>query len=303
MKKPVVITNSSEYVVRRTVLLFVSLVLCSSSVKPFIKLILKTPQNSKIYLSESLEKIKMDEYGDCNALGYGYIKEITSSIPDPHLFPIIRYSTYDLFPHVLFSDSRYRSDDRILVGIDLDPDATRETIISQAVLNSVEINPAKSKWVFQTGLDYDLLTGFIFHSPNDLPIQAQSMVVTLYDSAVNFVEIGRWVVKIPINSSHLFTYKFEKPIDHFSFSRGATDFILVIESVNINTTSAIQISEIETLGVKVDISNYTVFHKDFGHKERCFAAIKSLFFQEVYNNNYTEWKKYLDEVSNVGPIK
>jgi hypothetical protein len=301
MKKPAVITNSREYVVSRIVLLLVALALCAGSLKPFIKLMLKTLKNSKTYLSEPLEKIKMDEYGDCNMLGYGYIKKITPSIPDPNLFPVIRYSTYNLFPHVLFSDSRYRSDDKILIGIDLDPDATRETIISQAVLNSVETNPARSRWVFQTGLDYDLLTGFIFHVPNDLPTPAQNMIVTLYDSTVNFVELGHWAVKVPVTSSGSFTYKFEKPIDHFSFSRGATDFILVIESLD--TTSEIQIDKIETLGVKVDISNYTIFNKDFDHQERCFAAIKSSFLQEIYDNNYTGWKKYLDEVSNVEPIK
>lgn len=193
MKKTVAVISSNEHVVRRTISLIIASVLCLIAVKPFVKLMLEILENRKTFLDQPLEKIKIGEYGDCDAIGYGYIKKIVASIPDLSLFPVTRYSTYNRFPDVLFSDFRYRYGDKILIGIDLDKDATRETFISQAVLNSVETNPARSKWMFQTGLDYDLLTGF--------------------------------------------------------------------------------------------------------------AAIKTSFFQEIYKNNYTEWKKYLDEVSNVGPIK
>lgn len=303
MKKAVAVIRFEEHVVRRTIALIIASVLCLIAMKPFVKLMLDILKNSKIFLDYPLEKIKIGEYGDCDTLGYGYIKKIVSPIPDLNLFPVTRYSTYNLFPDVLFSDSRYRYDDKILIGIDIDKDATSETLISQAVLNSVETNPARSKWAFQTGMDYDLLTGFVFRFKNDLPIQNQNMVVVLYDSSKNFEEIGRWVIKIPDTPSLSFSYKLEKPIGHFSFGRGGTDFIVVIENPNINDTQAIQVSALEILGVKVDMTNYTIFHKDFGHEERCFAAIKTSFFQEVYKNNYTEWKKYLNEVSNVEPIK
>ena len=250
-------------------------------------------------LSQPLERIKINEYGDCNGIGYVYIKKIVNSIPDPRMFPVVRYYNYSLFPHVLFSDSRIYYDDRILIGIDLGEDATHEEVISQAALKSVDINPPASTWAFQTVLDYDLLTGFVFHINKDLSNQPQNIEITLYNSAQNFVEIGHWATLIPAGQVS-YTYKLEKPINHFSFGRGATDFIVKISSLNISDPSLIQIDNFKILGVKVDLSNYTIFNEDFGHNKRCFAAIKNSFFQEIQNSDSAEWKKYLKEVSNVG---
>jgi len=295
--------HPNNYPIRRVISIIIALVLLSNSIPTFMNLLQRTINNGNIIISKPLGEINLSNYGDCNGTGYGYIGKIVPLIPDPNIFPVVRYKHYNTFPHVLFSDSRTQYDDKILIGIDLDEDALQETLISQAALVSTETNPSKSTWTFQTVNDYDLLTGFVFNFKNDLPLQTQSLELTLYDSAINYVEIGQWITTLPNNQKPFFAYYLEKPINHFSFGRGATSFIIVIKNMSINDSSSTQISNIGILGVKVDVSNYTIFHKDYDHDERCFAAIKNSFLQEIQDNNLTSWKNYLDKVFNANPIK
>lgn len=295
--------HPNNYLIKRVVPIVTAFVLLLNSAPAFISLMQRTINNGKIFISKSLDDINLSEYGDCNGIGYGYMEKIVPLIPDLNMFPVIRYNSYNRFPHVLFSDTRTYYDNKILIGIDLDEDATQETLISQAVLKSIETNSSRSTWTFQTGFDYDLLTGFIFNFKNDFPFQTQNLEIILYDSAKNYVEIGQWIVTIPNKKKSFYIFNLEKPISHFSFGRGATDFIIVINNLGIDDTSTSRISGIDILGVKVDISSYTIFHKDFDHDERCFAAIKNSFSQEIQDNNLTSWKRYLEDVSNVNPIK
>lgn len=295
MKSMVLRISHHDQTVGKVFAVFTAIALTAASIKPFGKLIFGIPQNSRRYLTQSSEELNVSNYGDCNSIGYGYIRKIIPSIPDPNLFPVTRYSTYNLYPSVLFSDSRYHYDDRILVGIDLISNDTQEAVISEATVHNDGTDPTQPTWTFQTGWDYDLLTGFMFHFA-DKPRSSTEMTITLYDSAKNFVQIGKWTAKAPDDLS-TFSFRLEHPIEHFSFGRGGTDFVLKIE--NTAAPQSVQISGVEVLGVKVDLSGYTIFQRDFNNDGRCFAAIKNSFLQEIQQTDSTEWKRYLREVSNV----
>jgi hypothetical protein len=292
-----------EYIFKKIILIFISIVLFVNSIQPFFIIIAQIPQDVKVIFTHSIEQVKINQYGECNAIGYGYIKKIVSTIPDTNLFPVVRYSTYNLFPFVLFPDSRLGNDDKILIGIDFGPEATDEAVITHAKQSSVNSNASKSQWIFHTTLDYEILTGFSFSFKNIVPLQEQTLNVTLYDSEMNFVEIGHWVIPLSNQQKSPLLFNLEKPIRNFSINRGSTDFILVIESTGINNSPAIEIADISVLGIKIDLSDYMIFHRGQAHNERCFAAIKKSFYQEIYDNNLVEWKKYLEVVANVRRIK
>jgi len=282
----------------RVIVVDVVVILLLNSLSPFYILVQKTRKNAGIFLFGSTEAMKLKNFGDCGNIGYGYLEKIVSPIPEPAIFPTVRYRNYNRFPHILFADSRTQYDERLLVGIGLDENATQEVEITQAQLKSAESNPPRLTWTFRTGDDYDLLTGMVINFESDPTPQLQTLLVTLYESPVNFVVIGQWDVAVSERQRSII-YSNKDLIRNFSHNRGATDFILKIESTD--NAPLPNINSVILLGVKVDISDYTVFNRDLEHGGRCFAAIKNSFLNEIDMNNDVKWQEYLNEVSNVSP--
>ncbi|HAW51723.1 MAG TPA: hypothetical protein DCX54_05250, partial [Flavobacteriales bacterium] len=267
---------------------------------PFYRLVKDTRINARKFLFESTSIMKQRNYGDCNKMGYGYLERIISSIPEPDIFPTMRYSDFNHYPHVLFSDSRIHYDERLLVGISLHENETQEVEITKATLKSIETDPPQITWTFQTRDNYDLLTGIIIHLDDKPKSQSQVLSVTLYESPINFVVIGQWNVVI-LGEGLTTMYPISDPIQDFSHNRGTTDFILTIESRD--HIPLPNISDITILGVKVNLSGYTVYNREFDNNRFCFAAIKNSFLNEINTKGDTKWQNYLNEVGNIDTVR
>lgn len=255
------------------------------------------PGDMKTFYNSNSNDLLVSNYGACNKLGFGYLDEIVRSIPEADVFPVVRYGDWYKSPEVLFNDGRIIIDERILVGINLDERDIREVKITDAVLSSIDETQSISTWLFHTDFDYDLLTGFSFQLCEESTLDEEKYSVTLYDSDKNYEEMGQWIFTFRNSENGFGAVHLDEPIKKFSFSRGVTDFIL--ELGNINPDNSIKnICRVEVLGVKVDISDYTVFHTG-GNKKICFAAVKNSFYEEIQNDELTEWQDYLRDVSNV----
>ncbi len=236
-------------------------------------------------------------YGNCRDTGYGYLDTIVPSIPDPLMFPVVRYPGGIGFPQALFPDARTRYDDRLLVGIDLDPDITQQSTITSAALQQPGADGAPSIWTFHTDLDYDLLTGFVLQLANSDPAAARVVEISLYDSPLSQVRLGEWTASIPAGQAS-YSYELPVPLSNFSHGRGATDFAV---RISLKGAAAPQLSGLEIPGVRLDLSGYTVFNRDRSRGGRCFAAIKNSFLKEINTNDLVAWKTYLRKLSNVEP--
>ncbi|MBT7073328.1 MAG: hypothetical protein HN922_00290 [Anaerolineae bacterium] len=234
-------------------------------------------------------------YGYCNKVGVGYLRKIVPSIPDTEIFPVVRYGDWYRYPHVLFRDRRIKNDNRVLIGIDLHKNDIRETKITEAVMESAD--KTISTWLFHTGFDYELLTGYNFLLCDNSSLVEEKYIVTLYDSYKNYEEIGQWFFTIQNNNERISTIHLDEPISDFSFTRGATNFVLELKNITPNNSNK-NICGIEILGVKIDIRDYTIFHLE-ENKKLCFSAIKNSFYQEIKNDDLTLWQNYLDGISNV----
>jgi len=254
----------------------------------------------KIYfpylIHTNIEDRKINSYGNCNNFGYGYLKKIVDKLPDANIFPDARYKDYQKFVFLLFPGYRNKIDTRLKAGIDLDKEDIRETLITTAVLEKREITKKKelNRWTFQTVNDYDLLTGFRIYFEKPFLSPEQNISINLIHSVNDNRSLGNWAFKSIINQKVL-TYHLPKPIPNFSFSRGATDFILEIENISKDNTALQKINKIEILGVKVDLSGYTIINRE----QKCLTAVKTSFLKKVKKEGPESWRKYFREITNV----
>ncbi len=232
--------------------------------------------------NKTLEQIKEDTYA---RFGYGYIRDIVSRIPEKDIFPITRYPDYTKNVHLYMSEFRNRIDNRLLIGIGLEEKDTHEVIISNAHFRKEPLLE-KNVWAFQTIDDFDTMTGLVFYfeEPNlkiSIPIKV-NLISELPYSQIK--ETWNFEIK-PRNTV------FHLPgagLSNFSFGRGATDFILLVDSKE-------KIKKIEVLGIKVNLTDYKIINRT----DTNFFAIRNDFFQQIETQNLTEWKRFLKEIKNV----
>jgi len=287
---------SAKRLLHRIIVINVLVILLLDSLFPFYMQLKDMRVNARKFLFESTSTMKQRVYGNCNKMGYGYLEEMISFIPEPDIFPTMRYSDFNRFPHVLFSDTRRQYDERLLVGISLHENETQEMEITKAQLISGETDSLQATLTFQTRDNYDLLTGIIINLDDESESQSQILSVTLYESPIHFVVVGQWDVAIPEGQLST-TYAISDPIQDFSHNRGKTDFILTIESRD--HIPLPNIRDITILGIKVDISEYTVYNRVSDNNRFCFAAIKNSFLNEINAKGDAKWQDYLNKVSNI----
>jgi hypothetical protein len=248
-------------------------------------------------LTSTVEERKIHKYGDRDNIGYGYLRAVLNGIPDPHLFPVTRYQDFTRNAHLLFPELVTHIDDRLLVGIDLKSGDLTENDMAVAtpVVRSIQPGRTTMLWTFATENDYDLMTGVTLSFPPPLAASPLSIRMTLFPSRLSRSPLGSWTLDRIPPAYHL-SYKLAPPLRRFSFSRGSTPFALELEILTQDGTSAVQASSVTIVGVKVDLSDYTIVHRD----GRCLTAVKTTFLTGSESHGTRSWRTYFETLSNVG---
>jgi hypothetical protein len=118
--------------------------------------------------------------------------------------------------------------------------------------------------------------------------------LTVFPTQLSHNPLGSWTLDHILPALD-FTYKLTEPLRQFSFGRGATPFLLKVEIVAEEGASVAQISSIKILGVKIDLSDYSIVHRDGGS----FTAVKTTFLAAIQSQGAESWRRYLRALSNV----
>ncbi len=248
-------------------------------------------------LSTTEEQRRLEAYGDKNIMGYGYLKKVLEGIPDPYLFPLVKYQYYGMHANVVLPGNRNALDKRILVGIDLLPQDVSETIVSRARRVSEKYlgTSLVTGWGFITQWEYDLLTGALVYFKEPLPAK-QSFKAIMLNSPSDHTQIGDWSWQnVPLKNPVKLT--FDKPLKEV-YGRGSLPFAFVLENRGSETDATAQVTQVEMLGVKAQIHGYTMIHEE----GRCFMAIEDSFFNEILEKGPEEWRAYLRKITNLPAI-
>jgi hypothetical protein len=236
------------------------------------------------------EERRRAAYGDRTKLGYGYVQEMLSGLPDPELFPITRYRDFTRNLHLLLPGSRRRIDSRMLIGIELSTSDFQEGTIAHARLPRASGDRAaqSGSWAFRTLDDYDTLTGFRLRFAGDPP---ESVQLTLQESPHSRKILGSWTFR-PAHSAAGDAWIISARLKPFSFGRGATDFVLQIRTTPTDK-AAPEIVGVEVVGIKVDLANYQIVQREGG----CFTAFRKDFLNEMQVSRDAAWRRYLQGLS------
>ncbi|RHX79541.1 hypothetical protein DLM77_11645 [Leptospira yasudae] len=284
------LTQYSQRSSKREILLQIAfLIIVTSLILTDLKKIRKSLkislQNLNMLSYTSLEQIKEAAYSH---IGYKYIREIVKTIPEKEIFPITRYQDYTKNAHLYLPEYRHNIDNRLLIGINLKENDTKESVISAAVYRDEPLLNRKV-WAFQTTDDYDTMTGIIFYFEESSKGTNNSIRLNLASDAQRANVIDSWNIRFN-TSDPKYRFQLTRPIPNFSFSRGATDFILLIEG-----DEPKRIKKIEILGIKVDLNNYKIIHRS----DNNFLAVQKPFLKVVYEQNKAEWKNFIEAIKNV----
>jgi hypothetical protein len=213
-----------------------------------------------------------------------------AGLPDPELFPITRYRDFTRNLHLLLPGSRRWIDSRMLIGIELSASNFQEVTIAHARLTRAAADRAAQPgdWAFHTADDYDTLTGFRLRFAGDPP---DSVQFTLRESPHSHKILGSWTSRAaPLAAGDAWTFPVRlKP---FSFGRGATDFVLQIQTTP--TDKAVpEIVGVEVVGIKVDLADYQIVQREAG----CFTAFRKDFLSEMQVSRDVAWRRYLKNLS------
>lgn len=244
----------------------------------------------------NIEDRKLLSYGNCNNFGYGYLKKIIDKLPNANIFPDTRYKDYQKFVFLFFPGYRNHIDNRLKVGIDLSDEDLKESLITEGLLVKRELinNKDISRWSFKTIDNYDQLTGFKLYFDKKSTSVNQEIKINLYANIYEKSPSYRWFFTVTsINSE--FTYRLSNPVANFSYDRGGTDFVLEIENAPLDDLTVNEISLIEILGRKVDLSGYLIINKE----QRCFTAVKKSFIDQIDKKGPESWRQYFKEITNV----
>ncbi len=251
------------------------------------------PKDIRFLLRFAREERKLLEYGNRNQVGYGYLRQIVEKIPDPEIFPVVRYPYYYLLAHILYPGNRNQIDPRILVGIDLSGKNLTEIKVADAVRVSKGKQPGRhdSAWIFMTQFEYDKMTALEIGFQEPFAPGLFLIRALLFHSLHDQTKLGEWAWERVALQNPL-RLVLDKPLPNFSFTRGSLPFVLAVEAVPLEGGEAPDISAIQILGVQVDLSGYTVVSRD----QNCFTAVETKFLNQTLQQGPTPWREFIKQM-------
>jgi hypothetical protein len=242
--------------------------------------------------SGSFEERRMKAYGDCGKMGYGYVTSILHSYPRTDSQPIIRYDDYDRPLGLLLPGWRTNVDESVLIGIGISERDFRERLVANAQRRhlSRQNGTTLTRWTFQTVRDYQLMSRVeLFFGPHPLPA-ARAVELTLIESPTRNNVLGSWSIQVPAGQSGPYSFVLPSPLRNFSKTRGATDFIFVVEE-----REASSLENIRVYGAKVDGTGFVTVSR----RENCFVAVQQDLLSRVRSNPHDPWAHFIETVRNV----
>ena len=242
------------------------------------------------------ETRNLKAYGDRHQLGYGYLRQIVDPVPENDFFPVTRYQNYTQDVHLFFPGNRNKIDSRMVVGIDIPEEDLTDKIITPArkIREGQNESVSTSFWGFVTADDYDSLTGFRLNFESaSAPLQ--NIRISLLYSPRDSRMLQNWTWE-NIDVSQPINLLLEDSFRNFSFSRGSLPFVVVVETIAAYEKSrGISVTRLEIIGIKVDLSDYAVVHRDAS----CFTAFRKDFLAKITTDeSETAWRQYLESVRN-----
>jgi hypothetical protein len=242
--------------------------------------------------SGSFEERRMEAYGDCGRMGYGYVTSILHSYPRTDSRPIIRYDDYDRPIELLLPGWRTNVDESVLIGIGISEHDFRERLVTNARLRhaSRQNGTTLSRWTFQTVQDYQLMSRVeLFFGPHPLPA-ARTVKLTLVESPTRNNLLGSWSIQVPAGQVGSYSFVLPSPLRNFSKARGATDFIFMVEEMGESS-----LENIRVYGVKVDGAGFITVSR----RESCFVAVQQELLRRARNSPHDPWAHFIETVRNV----
>jgi len=223
------------------------------------------------------EQRRLDSYGDCAALGYGYLQRVTTGIPDPAIRPVVRYKHYNLHGDRVLVDRASRTDPRILVGIELgNADLEAQVIEARPLL----VDGLMQAWTFETVDDFDLLQGvriaFAAASPSTRQLRIQ-----LFGDPNRKTALGAWTIDTAAGSTTA-DLMLSPPVEKFSIDRGGMPFLLEITGA--------PIASAQLLARTADLRNFSIVHRSGG----CFTAVRGDLLDEAARDR--AWAAWIESL-------
>jgi len=229
-------------------------------------------------VTETSEQRRLDAYGDCGARGYGYLTRVLTRFPEPDAVPLVRYHGYDRFGALVLPFERTRTEDRVLVGVNLRPEDLAE--------QTLECRPAAgdpSSCITRADEDVDTLAGFrvaVGQSPAPGPSE---IAVTLYDTPRRYRVLGRWTWPLAAGSVGQIALKLDRPLTPFSVHNRSIGFLV--------ETAGASIARLDLLVRPVDARGYVVVHERNG----CTTSVRQDLLTEARSLN-GPWRAWLDSI-------
>jgi len=247
-----------------------------------------TFRNLKQIVSTTEEQRKGRTYA---SYGYDYITYISSIIPDPQIFPVTRYINYSHNVEMLLPINVVKTDGKVLIGINLPEEDTKEGVITTAHRSEKQSDGTKDYWAFNTIQDYDALTGFRFLM-DDVRF-VSPIKITLFNDASEEKILGSWIVEPDGKGNKDIVFTLPIKIKKFSFLRGSRDFIIVLEQMkNADVNILNHIEYIEVYGIKVNLEDYQIVHRS----GRNFTALTHDFLRSIEKDDMKAWKQFLSQL-------
>ncbi|MBI3306667.1 MAG: hypothetical protein HYZ84_02515 [Candidatus Omnitrophica bacterium] len=268
-------------------LILSGILLFSPAQNNFRQLASEAYPNFRLLSQTSFEDRYLLAYGDTTGLGYGYIRQIVDSIPDPDFFPVIRYQNYSHHIHLVLPGHRHTTDGRILIGIDIPDQDIKKNIIANAQRINQTADKTISLWTFVTGYDYESLTGFYLRLQPHQDNVPHPLKISLIDSEGQ-KNLGEWTWDAANNQSEIYL-ELPQPLSGFSFNHGATPFLVKIKDLPGEGNPPLTFEEVNIEAVKIDLSSYTLLH----HRGSSFTAVRTDFMDQIMRDGPEPWRQYL----------
>lgn len=240
----------------------------------------------------SFEERRLEAYGDCGKMGYGYVASILHSYPRTDSLPLIRYDDYDRPLGLLLPGWRTNVDESVLIGIGISERDFQERLAAHAQRRQVsgENGTTLSRWTFQTVKDYQLMSRVeLLFGPHPLAA-ARAIELTLIESPTRSNLLGSWSIQVPAGQSGPYSFVLPSPVRNFSKTRGTTDFILLVKE-----TGESSLENIRVYGAKVDGAGFITVSRH----ETCFVAVQRELLSRVHSNPHDPWAHFIEAVRNV----
>lgn len=223
--------------------------------------------------------------------GYDYVKRVISIIPQPWIFPVVRYVNYAHNVDIVLPVNSKKTDGRVLIGINLPKEALQEELMTTAHRITKYSDGNTSYWVFNTIDDYDTLTAFHFLMRSDsefLPVN-----ITLFANSSKTTVLGSWIFEPIQNRGNQTIFTLPVPIKNFSFNRGSEDFLIALEQPkDVDKNMFSNIEYIRIYGIKVDLERYHIVHRS----DRNFTALTYDFLHTIEEEDLKDWKQFLSKI-------